>query len=115
LRRASHSFIDSLIHSFINRTNERRGRTGGGGRAGGMLLHRGQFAFLAAVLVGAYGVDRGLTALCAATAAYYATRWVGGGARARSMAREIEIEIETDDGRARVSMIVFALGIGFSC
>jgi|TARA_B100000003_G_scaffold1149_1_gene1061 hypothetical protein len=80
-----------------------------------MLLHRGQFAFLAAVLVGAYGVDRGLTALCAATAAYYATRWVGGGARARSMAREIEIEIETDDGRARVSMIVFALGIGFSC
>jgi len=39
-----------------------------------MLLHRGQFAFLAAVLVGAYGVDRGLTALCAATAAYYATR-----------------------------------------
>ena len=81
-----------------------------------MLLHRGQFAFLAAVLVGAYGVDRGLTALCAATAAYYATRCVGGGgARARSMAREIEIEIETDDGRARVSMIVFALGIGFSC
>ena len=79
-----------------------------------MLLHRGQFAFLAAVLVGAYGVDRGLTALCAATAAYYATRCVGGGgARARSMAREIEIE--TDDGRARVSMIVFALGIGFSC
>ena len=77
------------------------------------MLHRGQFAFLAAVLVGAYGVDRGLTALCAATAAYYATRWVGGGARARSMAREIEIE--TDDGRARVSMIVFALGIGFSC
>ena len=45
------------------------------------MLHRGQFAFLAAVLVGAYGVDRGLTALCAATAAYYATRWVGGGAR----------------------------------
>jgi len=40
-----------------------------------MLLHRGQFAFLAAVLVGAYGVDRGLTALCAATAAYYATRY----------------------------------------
>ena len=75
-----------------------------------MLLHRGQFAFLAAVLVGAYGVDRGLTALCAATAAYYATRCVGGGgaARARSMVREIEIE--TDDGRARVSMIVFALG-----
>ena len=76
-----------------------------------MLLHRGQFAFLAAVLVGAYGVDRGLTALCAATAAYYATRCGGGGgggARARSMAREIEIE--TDDGRARVSMIVFALG-----
>ena len=55
-----------------------------------MLLHRGQFAFLAAVLVGAYGVDRGLTALCAATAAYYATRWVGGGgggARARWRAR----------------------------
>ena len=49
-----------------------------------MLLHRGQFAFLAAVLVGAYGVDRGLTALCAATAAYYATRWVGVGARARA-------------------------------
>ena len=49
-----------------------------------MLLHRGQFAFLAAVLVGAYGVDRGLTALCAATAAYYATRCVGGGARARA-------------------------------
>ena len=48
------------------------------------MLHRGQFAFLAAVLVGAYGVDRGLTALCAATAAYYATRWVGGGARARA-------------------------------
>jgi|TARA_B100000073_G_scaffold336166_1_gene330611 hypothetical protein len=56
-----------------------------------MLLHRGQFAFLAAVLVGAYGVDRGLTALCAATAAYYATRCVGvggGGARALDGARD---------------------------
>ena len=48
------------------------------------MLHRGQFAFLAAVLVGAYGVDRGLTALCAATAAYYAT---GGSAAARARAR----------------------------
>jgi len=53
-----------------------------------MLLHRGQFAFLAAVLVGAYGVDRGLTALCAATAAYYATRCVGVGARALDGARD---------------------------
>jgi hypothetical protein len=57
-----------------------------------MLLHRGQFAFLAAVLVGAYGVDRGLTALCAATAAYYATRCGGGGggggARALDGARD---------------------------
>ena len=52
-----------------------------------MLLHRGQFAFLAAVLVGAYGVDRGLTALCAATAAYYATRCGGGGGGARARAR----------------------------
>ena len=51
------------------------------------MLHRGQFAFLAAVLVGAYGVDRGLTALCAATAAYYATRCVGG-ARALDRARD---------------------------
>jgi hypothetical protein len=51
------------------------------------LLHRGQFAFLAAVLVGAYGVDRGLKALCAATAAYYATKCVVGGARARWRAR----------------------------
>ena len=56
-----------------------------------MLLHRGQFAFLAAVLVGAYGVDRGLTALCAATAAYYATRCgaaAAGGARALDGARD---------------------------
>lgn len=55
-----------------------------------MLLHRGQFAFLAAVLVGAYGVDRGLTALCAATAAYYATRYASSTepvvARARRLA-----------------------------
>ena len=99
--------IHSLIHSFIHRferTNVGDGRTGGG-RAGGMLLHRGQVAFLAAVLVGAYGVDRGLTALCAA--ARRIRREVRRLAR-RAMAREIEIE--TDDGRARVSMIVFALG-----
>ena len=41
-----------------------------------MLLGRGQFAFLAAVLVGAYGVDLGLNALMALTVMYYATRWV---------------------------------------
>lgn len=41
-----------------------------------MLLGRGQFAFLAAVLVGAYGVDLGLNALMALTVTYYATRWV---------------------------------------
>ena len=40
-----------------------------------MLLRRGEFVFLAAVLVGAYGVDRGITALVAATCAYYAARW----------------------------------------
>lgn len=39
-----------------------------------MLLGRGQFAFLAAVLVGAYGVDLGLNALMALTVMYYATR-----------------------------------------
>jgi hypothetical protein len=41
-----------------------------------MLLGRGQFAFLAAVLVGAYGVDLGLSALMALTVTYYATRCV---------------------------------------
>lgn len=56
-----------------------------------MLLHRGQFAFLAAVLVGAYGVDRGLTALCAATAAYYATRYASATAPVFVFARRLSV------------------------
>ena len=49
-----------------------------------MLLHRGQFAFLAAVLVGAYGVDRGLTALCAASGGVLRREVRRGGGRRRA-------------------------------
>ena len=41
-----------------------------------MLLKREQLMFLAAVLIGAYGIDRGLTAMVWLAAAYYATRRV---------------------------------------
>lgn len=47
------------------------------------MLRREQCAFLAAVLVGAYGVDRGLSALVALAATYYATRCERGRVRAR--------------------------------
>lgn len=52
------------------------------------MLRREQCAFLAAVLVGAYGVDRGLSALVALAATYYATRCERGRrARARATRR----------------------------
>ena len=49
-----------------------------------MLLKREQLVFLAAVLIGAYGIDRGLTALVWLAAAYYATRY-DTGARANAL------------------------------
>jgi len=62
-----------------------------------MLLRRGEFAFLAAVLVGAYGVDRGITALVAATCAYYAARW----ATRRAKTREGTTTTTNDDDDER--------------
>ena len=62
-----------------------------------MLLRRGEFAFLAAVLVGAYGVDRGITALVAATCAYYAARW----ATRRAKTREGTTTTTNDDDERR--------------
>ena len=59
-----------------------------------MLLRRGEFVFLAAVLVGAYGVDRGITALVAATCAYYAARWA---TRRDGRARERRRRTTTND------------------
>ena len=38
------------------------------------MLRREQLVFLAAVLVGAYGGDRGVTALACAAVAYYVVR-----------------------------------------
>lgn len=75
-----------------------------------MLLHRGQFAFLAAVLVGAYGVDRGLTALCASTAAYYATRYASSTASVVARTRRPSFV------RVRVTDVLFLFfATGFSC
>jgi len=39
-----------------------------------MTLRRGQLAFVALVFVGAYGIDRGITALVWFVLAYYAAR-----------------------------------------